>query len=434
MIRKIPGLLLGLTIIVSTLKAQHQADTSKVVDWKWYNEAKYGLFLHYGLYAIPAGSWKGKDYKGVSEWIQQKASIPIKEYEALASQFNPTRFNAEEWVLFAKNAGLRYIVITAKHHDGFAMFKSDVSKFNIVDASPFKRDMMKELADACKKHNMKLGFYYSQTVDWHERDAVGNNWDYKDYPRDFSRFLEEKCKPQLRELLTNYGEISVIWFDGGERMRPEHSKALVDWVHQFQPNCLTTTRVGNGMGELIALGDNELPKTKVKLPFEALFTHNIKSWGYSLVEKELRTPREIITILLTSSAKGGNLLLNLGPKPDGTFQQESVRDLNVVGKWINANAEAIYDTQTSPLPDVDWGYVTAKPGVLYLHIMNWPNNGKLIIPLKGAVKASAKLLVGSSDISSRLKSEQLIITLPQTGQDEICTVVKVNYTGNLNSL
>ncbi|SES26460.1 alpha-L-fucosidase [Pedobacter rhizosphaerae] len=422
--KRILMLLLGIVLCLQ-LYAQEQNVVQKA-DTKWFPEAKLGLFLHYGLYAIPAGVWKGKEYKGVGEWIQERAKIPISEYEQLATQFNPQQFDANEWVLFAKDCGFKYIVITTKHHDGFAMYKSDVSKFNIVDATPFKRDIIRELADACKKHGMKLGFYYSQSRDWHEADAEGNLWDFKGYQKNFQKYLDEKCKPQLQELLTRYGDVALIWFDGGRKMSDNESTQLVNWVHKFQPNCLTSSRIGNGRGDYETLSDNKLPTTTTDQAYEALFTHNFRSWGYSKTETKLRTPQELMEVLLNTISKGANLLLNIGPKPEGVFQEESIRDFRIIGKWINANAEAIYGSKGSPFPEMPWGYITSKPGALYLHVTKWPEDQKLSLPLNGR-SSSAKFLVSGKKIKSKIAGENLLLSLPAKQPDEMCTVIKVSY-------
>src|ERR1700733_852112 len=216
---------------------------------EWWRDARFGMFIHWGLYALPAGYWGGKPVPRIGEWIMNPAKIPVAQYEKLAAKFDPVRFDADQWVSVARNAGMKYIVITAKHHDGFAMFSSKVSKYNIVDATPFHRDPMKELAAACRRQGIRLCFYYSQTQDWHEPDGVGNTWDFPDESKkDFNRYFQAKVIPQVKELLTQYGPIGLIWFDTPRNMTKEQSKQLADLVHQLQPDCLVNGRVGNGMG------------------------------------------------------------------------------------------------------------------------------------------------------------------------------------------
>lgn len=398
---------------------------------KWFEDARFGLFIHYGLYSVPGGEWEGKNYYGISEWLMRRARIPVSRYEQIAKEFNPRKYNAESWVRFAKSCGFKYIVITAKHHDGFAMYHSKVSKYNIVDATPFKRDLIAELAKACKKYGMKLGFYYSQTQDWHEKDAVGNDWDFTGQKRNFQKYLDEKCKPQLEELLTNYGEVSILWFDTPQDITKEASQSLVDWVHKFQPNCLTSSRVGNGLGDYIALRDHEIPRSVINRPFEALFTHN-GSWGYSKLDKNFRSPKEILRLLLASSSKGGNLIMNIGPRPDGTFQKESIEDFTVVGEWLRKNGEAVYGSGASPLTDMPWGYITTKPGILYLHVLDWPCAGSsLRIPVHKAAVTGVTLLSSGERVPYEIDAGNLKPMLPDKAPDELCTVIKITYTGTL---
>lgn len=397
---------------------------------QWFEEAKYGLFLNLGLYSIPAGIWKDKKYYGVAEWVQRRAKIPIAEYKQLAAQFNPTGFDAEKIVQFAKQNGFRYIVFGAKYHDGFAMYGSKVSAFNIVDATPFKRDPVRELADACRKYDMKLGLYYSQSQDWYEADAIGNDWDFKDHKKNFRKYLDEKCKPQLEELLTNYGDVAILWFDTPQEITKEESKQLVDWVHKFQPGCLTSSRVGNGLGDYLALRDHELPTRVIDRPFEALFTHN-DTWGYSSIDKNFRSPKEILRLLISSNTKGGNLIFNVCPTAEGVLQQESVDDVSIVGAWLQKNKEAVYGTTASPLPDLAWGGCTARPQRLYLHVMEWPAGGKLRVPTGPVRLRSAVLLKTGKKLTYKIYGNDLLIDVPLVAPDKLNTVIKLDYEGAL---
>ncbi len=232
---------------------------------KWWREARFGMFIHWGLYAVPAGIWRGKDIPGIGEWIMHRAQIPVKEYEKLAGRFNPTGFNAEEWAQLAKDAGMKYLVITSKHHDGFAMFASKADPYNIVSATPYKKDPMKDLARACRKRGIRLCFYYSQDQDWHEPEATGNTWDWpKKTKRGFAEYLEAKVKPQLTELLTKYGPLGLIWFDTSRQITRAQSLDLKRFVHKLQPDCLVSGRVGNDVGDYGSMGDNQIPSGRVK--------------------------------------------------------------------------------------------------------------------------------------------------------------------------
>jgi alpha-L-fucosidase len=415
---------IAIAMLVTAARAQEPST-------RWFREARFGMFIHWGLYSRLAGEWEGKRYYGVSEWIMNRARIPVKEYERTAASFNPVHFDAEQWVRTAMDAGMKYIVITAKHHDGFAMFRSAASSFNIFDATPFKRDPLKELAAACRKHGIRLGFYYSQTQDWHEPDAVGNTWDFDPGKADFNGYLKRKCEPQLKESLTNYGDLGILWFDTPAGITPERSRQLVDWVHAYQPGCLTTSRIGNGLGDYQCLRDHQLPDGKYDKPVEALFTHN-DSWGYAENDKNFRSPKEIITLLVKCSAKGTNLLFNVGPRGDGAFPPESVHDLALVGKWLRKNGPSIYGTTASPFPEVAWGAITAAPGKLFLHVIDYPPTRRLLLPGFNGHAGSVRLLADSRPLKWSVKGKDLEIILPSLPPGSLIPVVEVTYTGRLD--
>ena len=314
---------------------------------KWFKEAKFGMFIHFGLYSIPAGEWKGERTPYPGEWLMTYYKIPIKEYEKLAEVFNPIYFDAEEWVKLAKEAGMKYIVITAKHQEGFCLFKSEVDKFNVVDATPFKRDIIGELAEACRKYDIKLGLYYSQELDFHEEHGGGvsrvdenfgcdwsNTWDFPNKEKkDFSICLEKKIKPQLKELLTKYGDILVIWFDDPCDITEKQSKELYDLVKKYQPDCLVPTRVGNGIGDIYSFNDNALPETDWEGLGESCITMN-HSWGYKSFDNDYKSAEEILAIKEKVNSHGVNLLLNVGPDYLGRIPAPSVKILKEIGEKI----------------------------------------------------------------------------------------------------
>src|SRR5947209_5210014 len=251
----------------------------------WFKQAKYGLFIHWGLYAVPAGEWKGQRCLGLGEWIMNRCKVPVKEYEQLAKQFNPTKFNADAWVQLAQDAGMKYIVITSKHHDGFALFNSKVSPYNVVAATPFKRDILKELAAACQKRGMPLGFYYSQSQDWHEPGGAGNDWDFGadvgadgKERKDYDAYLRGKAEPQVRELLTNYGPVALIWFDTPRMMTSERAQRFAEIVRTLQPKTLIDGRLG-AAGDYVSTGDNVIPSSFQSEYWEVPATVN-HTWGY----------------------------------------------------------------------------------------------------------------------------------------------------------
>jgi alpha-L-fucosidase len=352
--------------------AKSSEDDIKEQRLKWFREARFGMFIHWGIYSVPAGEWKGKLIPGIGEWIMNRAKIPVVEYEQLAKQFNPVKFNAEEIVRIANNAGMKYIVITSKHHDGFAMYHSKVSKYNIYDATPFKRDPLKELATAANKAGIKLCFYYSQTQDWYEPDAVGNDWDFKDESKkNFRKYLDEKVIPQVTELLTNYGPIGLIWFDTPRNITKEQSKELVDLVHKLQPDCLVSGRVGNSLGDYDSAGDNQISVGQVRRDWETPVTMN-DTWGFKKDDTNWKPTSILIQQMVQVSSRGGNYLLNIGPKSDGSVPVESVERLKQVGDWLKVNKDAVYGTSPSPFQyELPWGIITTKPNKMFLHVFKW---------------------------------------------------------------
>ena len=360
----------------------------------WFKEARYGMFIHWGLYALLAGKYKGQENRGIGEWIMKRMNIPVAEYEALAKDFNPIHFNAEKWVQLAKDAGMKYMVFTAKHHDGFAMFKSHACPYNIVDSSPFGRDVAKELADECQKAGIKFGFYYSQAQDWHHPHGYGYG-PTPDQDKNFRKYLDEKCKPQLKELLTNYGDIGLIWFDTPQIMSYEHSKELKDYVKSIQPNCIVSGRIGNQLGEYMSTGDNRIPLTPFPGDWEVPATLN-DTWGYKDNDHNWKNPADILQLMLKINSRGGNYLLNIGPDGIGQIPKPSIDILLKVGEFVRANGNAIYGTK----PVVGYPYdienfiLTSRDHHLYLSYMgNRPLRLHLTL-LDSKVKNATMLATG----------------------------------------
>jgi len=415
---------------------------------KWFREAKFGLFIHWGLYAVPAGTWKGQQIPGIGEWIMNRAKIPVKEYEQLAGQFNPVKFNAEEWVQLAEDAGMKYIVITSKHHDGFAMYGSKVTKYNIVDATPFKRDPLKELAAACAKHNIRFGFYYSQSQDWHEPGGAGNTWDFpsdkeKSESGAYDQYLREKAEPQVKELLTGYGPVCLIWFDTARMMEVnDRAQRFLDIVHTLQPACLIDGRLG-AKGDYRSMGDNAIPNQVVHEDWEVPATLN-RTWGYKSYDNDWKTPEDLTFKLVDIVSKGGNYLLNVGPTAEGVIPQPSQDNLRAVGRWLKVNGESIYGAGATPFgeelgtPDptrkdkkgnpaftakTDWR-CTTKPGRLYIHLFKWPA-GSFELPAIKEKVTKAYMLADPQKQALTIKQngQKWSISLPTTAPDKMDSVL-----------
>lgn len=366
--------------------------TTTIDKMYWWREAKFGMFIHWGLYAVPAGEYnEEKCNRKIGEWIMDDLEIPIKEYEKFATQFNPVNYNAEEWVRIAKNAGMKYIVITSKHHDGFALWDSKISEYDIVDASPYGKDLLKPLAEACKKEGIKLCFYHS-IMDWHHPDAQAI-WE-PDYQREkadtletqinprFPLYVENYLKPQLKELVNNYGDVGVLWFDGEwiPAYTSEHAKSIYDFLRDLKSDLIVNNRIDKGRvgmsglnkkGEF--LGDfgtpeQEIPETGIPgLDWEACMTMN-DTWGYRKDDFNWKSDTVLIKQLVDIASKGGNLLLNIGPKADGTFPEASVERLESMASWMKVNNESIYGTTASPIEAPEWGRITKKGDDWYLFV------------------------------------------------------------------
>ena len=403
---------------------------------QWWRDARFGMFIHWGLYAIPAGEWNGKEYDHIGEWIMNDAKIPAVEYRQLAAKFNPVKFDARAFVATAKNAGMKYIAITSKHHDGFAMFKSNASKYNIVDATPYGKDIIKELAEECHRQGIQMCFYYSQSRDWNEPDGLGNEWDF---PQDgnFQKYLDEKVKPQLTELLTQYGPIGMIWFDTPMTISKDQAQQLKDLVRKIQPATIISGRLGGGVEtDYMSTGDNVIPATVIPGDWEVPATLN-NTWGFKKNDHEWKSPEALTRLLFDIAAKGGNYLLNVGPTAEGIIPQESVDILAKVGDWMKINNECIYGTQASPFKiEFKWGNITQKSGKLYLGIFNWPTNGFYLEGLKNKVKKvylladkQQKPLTFKASFDKRSEHNRLKIELPKVAPDKVVSVVVVEIEG-----
>jgi alpha-L-fucosidase len=447
--RRLNSRILAITIVLAgacaaqTLPPPLPAPANQDAKMKWFREAKFGLFIHWGLYAIPAGEWNGKPVAGIGEWIMNRARIPVSEYERLTDSFNPVKFNAEEWVQMAQDAGMKYIVITSKHHDGFAMYRSAASKYNIFDATPFHRDPLKELAAACARHGIRFGFYYSQSQDWHERNGAGNTWDFgPDDQKDYDQYLRGKAEPQVKELLTSYGPVCLIWFDTPRMMNGDRGQRFIDLVHSLQPATLIDGRLG-AEGDYRSMGDNAIPNQVVSGDWEVPATLN-HTWGFKKDDTDWKSPEDLTFKLVDIVSKGGNYLLNVGPTAEGVIPQASQDNLRAVGKWLKVNGEAVYGAGPTPFGSelgavdntkqdrkggpafvaaTDWR-CTTRPGKLYITLFKWPSGAFELSGVKGKVGRAYLLAdAGHKALKVTQQGEKVSVALPEKAPGPIASVL-----------
>jgi alpha-L-fucosidase len=422
---------------------------------RWWREAKFGMFIHWGVYSTAGGEWKGRKVSGYAEHLMRKEKISRSDYLELAHQFNPVKFNADEWVRNAKKAGMKYMIITSKHHDGFAMFPSGVSDFNIKKQTPFQRDPMAELSAACKKYGLKFGFYYSHAFDWEHSDAPGNDWEYKNPGGDLNlyggrdwydlhpelllktkKYVDEKAIPQIRELINKYHP-DILWFDTPQKLPLSENIRILKAIRAIDSNVVVNGRLvrfaNSNFGDYKNTADRPAEFYPVSGDWEAIPTTN-ESYGYSKFDSSHKPVSHFIRLLASAASRGGNLLMNIGPRGDGTFDERDVKILQGIGNWIDKNKESIYNTSPSPLPLQSWGVTTLKDNKIYLHVFNWPRDGRLIV---GGIKSNIGKAYILTDAQKKnlkidfLNAEDINISVSLQAPDTINTVIVLEMNGEI---
>jgi alpha-L-fucosidase len=421
----------------------------------WWQQARFGMFIHWGIYSLPGGEWKGKKVDGYAEHLMRKEKITRADYLALAHQFNPVLFDADAWARQAKEAGMKYMIITSKHHDGFAMFDSKVSDFNIVQQTPFKRDPMVELSAACHKYGIKFGFYYSHAFDWEHPDAPGNDWEYSNPGGDkglyggvdwfnlhpellpkAQKYVNEKAIPQIKELLAKYHP-DILWFDTPSKLPLSENIRILKAIREVDDRVVVNGRLARSaevsFGDYKNTADRPLEFYPVTGDWEAIPTTN-ESYGYHKFDNSHKPVGAFVQLLAKAASRGGNLLMNIGPKGDGVFDSKDLAILKGIGAWMDKSGASIYGTTASPLPLQSWGVSTLKGNTLYLHVFNWPADKKLYVGGLQSGFGKVSLLAGKKTLTAnRINANDVVIDLPAKMPDSLNTVIAIELKGPLKT-
>ncbi len=416
-------------------EAKVSGDALKSGKAKLFDEGNYGMFIHWGLFSNLAGVWDNKTYYGIGEWIMnpRMAGIPVEDYKKVANDFNPTGFDAKAIAQLAKDAGMKYIIITSKHHEGFAMFDSKASDFNIVKATPFGRDPMHELSDACHELGLGFGFYYSHNQDWTAPGGTrGPKVDENGKEATFEDYFYNKCKPQVKEICSNYGQIDFVWFDTPGDMEEKYVVELADLVKELQPNAMMCSRVGYGLGDYASVGDMEVPTKKIKGLWETADTNN-DSWSYAWYDNNFKSPKVVLGRVIETVARGGTYLFNVGPNQMGVIPEIGAKFLRESGDWLKKYSQVVYKANPSPWSyKLPWGDVTTKDNSMFLAVSEWPTDGKLYLPgLKTKIKSA--YIINPNGRNKKVKFNQsddtdwVSFNVPYKAPDDLISVIEVKF-------
>ncbi len=396
----------------------------------WWREARFGMFIHWGVYAVPGGVYRDRVIAAASEWLMHHAKVPVAEYRRFADGFNPVAYDPEAWVRAAVDAGMGYIVITAKHHDGFALFPSKASAWNVADATPYGRDLLGPLVDACRRAGLRIGFYYSQAQDWVNGGATfAGNWDAAQN-RDFDEYLDQLAIPQIREMLTSYGPgvPAVLWWDTPASMTPVRAARIDAAVQAIAPGILQNDRLGGEHPGDFQTPEQRIPSNRPAREWETCMTTN-ESWGFSVHDNGWKPPTLLIRQLCEVVSQGGNYLLNIGPRADGTIPEPGLAALREVGVWMRVNGEAIRGASAGPFPyRMPWGFASQRDRTIYLMIDAWPAGGVLEVPLLDVPESAWVMTNSEAVVKVQSLKDAIRITLPPVAPDPAVSVVALHFT------
>jgi len=430
--RSLTGLLLLAFTLLPAITRGEESVEQRNERMRWFRDAKFGMFIHWGVYAVPAGTYQGKQIGSIGEWIMHHGRIPVKDYKAFARQFNPVKYNPEAWAQLAADAGMKYIVITSKHHDGFALFDSAVTDWDVVNATPYGKDLLAPLAAAARERGLKFGLYYSQAQDWNHPGGAkagfrqGDGWD-ADHKGNFDEYLKNIAVPQTREILSRFHP-DILWWDTPTWMTNDRAKPLHDVAAQY-PQLITNNRLGGDYRGDTETPEQSIPATGYKdRDWETCMTMN-DTWGFKSYDTNWKSTKNLLRNLVDVVSKGGNYLLNVGPTAEGEIPQASIDRLREIGRWIKVNGDAIYGTTASPCSMPTWGRLTRKGNRLFLHVFEWPQDGQLPIPLLAKTVGCRLLADPARTFTVKQAEDSLIVQLTGQAPDAICSVVELTIEG-----